>query len=308
VNTRILEKQNHPMTNARLGKNLTHLQSVLLFKDSRAVIGDPLGQACGRPDILLDRGPEISSPERSTPPADQSGVSERRHSTLFILWVVVSSLGLTDASGNLLANGNFESPGSTLTATFVGVGSGTQITSWTTTKGNGVGANVFYSANGNASLTLPNAESGSYCVQLSSGTGATTGSSIAQSFNVQAGVSYTLSFFINSQANAAGGVSNIRYTLAGAATANQTAATQAAPALPNKNQPWTQVTFGFTATSTGSTTLTFQDQPLLGTNSVSLDNVSVDPATPEFSHWSVIAIFGVACVVLEGRRRRCKVS
>jgi hypothetical protein len=271
------------------------------------VISEPLDQACGRPDVLLDRSPEIPRREWSTPPADHSGVSSWRHSRLFISWVVASLFGLSDASANLLANGDFESPGSTLTTTFVGVGSGTQITSWTTTVGNGVGANVFYSANGNASSTLPNAESGTYCIQLSSGTGASTGSSIAQSFNVQAGVSYTLSFFINSQPNVTLGVANIRYTLSGAATANQTAATQAAPALPNKNQPWTQVAFGFTATSTGSTTLTFQDQPLLGTNSVSLDNVSVDPATPEFSHWSVIAIFGVTCIVLEGRRRRCNV-
>ena len=31
---RILEKQNHAMTNARRLRNLTHLQPVLLFKDS----------------------------------------------------------------------------------------------------------------------------------------------------------------------------------------------------------------------------------------------------------------------------------
>jgi hypothetical protein len=127
---------------------------------------------------------------------------------------------------------------------------------------------------------------------------------IAQSFNVQAGVSYTLSFFINSEASVSLGVANIRYTLSGAATANKTAATQAAPLLPSKNQPWTNVGLAFTATSTGSVNLTFQDQPLLGTNSVSLDNVSVDPITPEFSHWSAIAIFGVACVVFERQRRR----
>ena len=245
--------------------------------------------------------------ELSTRPADQSGVSSWRRSRLFILWVVASLFGLTDANANLLANGDFESPGSALTTTFVGVGSGTQITSWTTSVGNGVGADVFYSANGNAGLTLPNAQSGTYCVQLSSGTGATTGSSIAQSFNLQSGASYTLSFYINSQADLSLGVSHIRYTLSGAATANQTAATQAAPLLPSKNQPWTHVTFSFTATSTGSTTLTFQDQPSLGLNSVSLDNVSVDPITPEFSHWSAFTIFGVACVLLERRRRRCNV-
>ena len=274
---------------------------------SRAVISDPLDQACGRPDVLLDRGPETSPRDWSTPPSDQSGVSAWRHSRLFILWVVVSLFGSTDARANLLANGDFESPGSTLTTNFTNVGNGTQITSWTTTTGNGVGPGVFYSASGNTSLTIPNAESGTYCVQLASGTGATTGSSIAQSFNVQAGVSYTLSFYINSQSDLSLGVSNIRYTLSGAATANQTAATQAAPLTPSKTQPWTHVTFAFTATSTGSATLTFQDQPLLGTNSVSLDNVSVDPVTPEFSHWSAIAIFGVACILLEGRRRRCNV-
>jgi hypothetical protein len=246
---------------------------------SRVFISDPLGQACGRPDLLLGWRP------------------------LFILCVVVSLFGLTEASANLLANGDFESPGSALTTTFVGVGNGTQITSWTTTVGNGVGANVFYSANGNANLSLPNAESGTYCVQLASGTGATTGSSIAQSFNVQAGGSYTLSFFINSQANLPLGVSNIRYTLSGAATANQTAATQVAPLFPNKNQPWTNVTFAFTATSTGSVNLNFQDQPFLGTNSVSLDNVSVNPIVPEFSHWSAIAIFGLGCIAFEQRRR-----
>ena len=284
---------------------LRRSSSVNTIVFSRAVISDPLDQACGRHDVLLDRSSEISPREWFTPPADQSGVSAWRHSRLFILWAVVSLFGLTDASGNLLANGDFESPGSTLTTTFVGVGSGTQITSWTTMVGNGVGADVFYSASGNTSLTIPNAESGTYCVQLASGTGATTGSSIAQSFNVQAGLQYTLSFYINSQSNVLLGVSNIRYTLSGAATANQTAATQAAPAVPGKTQPWTHVTFTFTATSTGSTTLTFQDQPLLGTNSVSLDNVSVDPVTPEFSHWSAIAIFGVACIVWEGRR--CKV-
>jgi hypothetical protein len=268
---------------------------------SRAVISDPLDQASGRPDVLLDRSPEISPREWSTPPSDQTGVSAWRHSRLFILWVVVSLFGLTDARANLLANGDFESPGSALTTTVTNVGSGTLITSWTTTTGNGVGSGVFYSANGNGA-TIPNPESGTYCVQLASGTAATVGSSIAQSFNVQAGVQYTLSFFINSQSNVLLGVSNIRYTLSGAATANQTAATQAAPAVPGKAQPWTHITFAFTATSTGSTTLTFQDQPLLGTNSVSLDNVSVDPVTPEFSHWSAIAIFGVACIVWEGRR------
>jgi hypothetical protein len=274
---------------------------------SKAVIIDTLDEARRRPEGLLGRGSDASPREWCTPTADKSGVSAWRRSTLLILWVVASLFGLADARANLLTNGDFESPGSALTTTFVGVGSSTQITGWTTTVGNGLGANVIYSANNNSNILLPNAQSGTYCVQLSSGTGATIGSSIAQSFNVQAGGSYTLSFFINSEASVSLGVSNIRYTLTGAATANQTAATRAAPVLPSKNQPWTNVSFAFTATSTGSVNLTFQDQPLLGTNSVLLDNVSVDPITPEFSHWSAIAIFGVACVVLERQRRRCGV-
>jgi hypothetical protein len=64
------------------------------------------------------------------------------------------------------------------------------------------GRKFIIQANGNGP-TIPNPESGTYCVQLASGTGATVGCSISQSFNVQAGVSYSL------------GVANIRYTLSG---------------------------------------------------------------------------------------------
>jgi hypothetical protein len=182
--------------------------------------------------------------------------------TVLSLWLLASLFSMAKANANLLTNGDFEQPGSALTTNFVGVGSGTQITGWTTAIGNGSSPNVFYSNNGSSDPSIPNAESGTYCVQLAStkGTAFTTGSSINQTLHLNSGT-YTLSFWINSTANGLPlNTSTIDYSITSAGlNLSNTATTQAAPLLPNKNQPWTQLTFTFTQSSNGNVRIAFTD-------------------------------------------------
>ncbi len=233
----------------------------------------------------------------------------RRRLTLHLLWLAAFLCSVATAQANLLSDGDFETPGSSLTTNFIGlISSGNQnaLTGWQAQQGNQSSGDVYYSANNSSRASIPNAESGSYCVQLSSTTGPAfnNGSSIKQSFSAISGTHYSLSFWINSTANGlALNTSTIDYSITGAGlNFSQTATTQAAPVLPNKNQPWTHVTFNFTATNAGTVTITFTDDKSNGTNSVSLDNVDLESA-PEYSHWSVFAIFGIACLALETRRR-----
>jgi hypothetical protein len=214
------------------------------------------------------------------------------------------------ARANLLINGDFEQPGGTIDPNppgYVGVGSGTQITGWTTAIGNGSSPNVFYSNNGSSNASIPNAESGSYCVQLASTTGTafTTGSSINQTLQLNSATTYSLSFWINSTAN---GLllhsSIIDYSITGAGLNFSRTATAQSALLPNKGQSWTQVTFTFNSVSIGNVKFAFTDDTSNGANSVSLDNVDLEVVTPEYSHWSAFAIFGIACVALETHRRR----
>jgi uncharacterized protein DUF642 len=234
-----------------------------------------------------------------------------RRSTLGLLWLAGFLCSVATAHANLLSDGDFETPGNSLTTNFIGlVASGNQnaLSGWTAAKGDQSSGDVYYSANNSSRASIPNAESGNYCVQLSSttGPGFTTGSSINQSLALSNGANYVLSFWINSTANGLlFNTSTIDYSITGAGlNFNRTATTQNAPLFPNKNQPWTHVTFSFTAAGNGNVTFNFQDDPSNGTNSVSLDNVDLEIVTPEFSHWSAFFIFGIACVALETHRRR----
>jgi hypothetical protein len=204
-------------------------------------------------------------------------------------------------------NGDFEQPGSALTTDFIGVGAGTQITGWTTTLSTtGVGPNNYYSHTNSSASWIPNPESGSYSVQLDSNNAlGGNGNSIFQTVSLTAGRSYTLTFWIHSETQTNITPSSVILSVTGAT--NFTNQTFSAPGQigTSKTTAWTQATFNFTMTASGNETITFTDAPgNLTTNNVSLDNVDLEIVTPEFSHWSIPAFFGLACIGLEIRRRR----
>lgn len=238
-----------------------------------------------------------------------------RLNPVFLTVLAVFGTGI-QARANLLVNGSFEQPGAALTTNYTGVGSGGQVTGWTTQAGNGPGGTVYYAATNNTANWLPNASGGNYFVQLDSTTqccnaGAySVGSSIAQSFNVAQGVTYQLTFDLNTEVGQPGQQSQVLLSFAGAySTQNGTSAGPAftiaqAPGngTTKANTLWTTETYTFTATSTGLTTLRFTDGPGCN-NNVALDNVSVE-VVPEFSHWAVFAGFGLLVVGFNRRLRR----
>ena len=227
-----------------------------------------------------------------------------------LLLGLLASVGMVlQANANLFTNGSFESPGSTLTSNYVGIGSGSQITGWTTGVGNGPGANVYYAHSGSTASWIPNAQSGNYCVQLDSSTGGafTIGSFISQTVNLVAGQKYTLSFGINTEVGAGGGgVASMTLNISGAGYNTGGGLLYTASNLADvsrANAGWDPQTFSFTATGSGATTFKFADVPNNCGVNVSIDGVVLDQFVPEFSHWSVFAAFGVALIALRNGRR-----
>ena len=147
---------------------------------------------------------------------------------LRFLWLTAFLCSMATVNANLLSDGDFETPGSSLTTNFIGlVASGNQnaLTGWTAAKGDQSSGDVYYSANNSSGASIPNAESGNYVVQLSSTTGPafTTGSSIKQSLTLSSGTNYVLSFWINSTANGLlFNTSTIDYSITGAGLSLET--------------------------------------------------------------------------------------
>ena len=216
---------------------------------------------------------------------------------------------------NLLTNGSFESPGSSLTTNYTDVNSGTSITGWTTKISSNFGfpssdGSVFYAATNNTAAWLPTAANGNYFIQLDSTSQCcgnySVGSSIAQSFNVNQGVTYRLTFSLNNEVNSSGASQAlVSFTGSGYHTANDQAFTisqTAGNGTTKANTLWSTESYTFTATGTGLTTLKFTDGPGCN-NNVSLDNISVE-VVPEFSHWAVFAGFGLLVAGGQQLRRR----
>ena len=220
--------------------------------------------------------------------------------TGLLFWIMLASSALSvPAKANLLVNGDLEAPGPALTTNFVNVGSGTQITGWTTVQGSGLGAAVYYNANGSTS-NIPDAESGSYDVQLLSGSLALTPSSIAQTVSLISGKTYTLSFWLNMPINGTPN-SDVSLSISGSNFTTTTYVYNLA-STGKKNQPWLHFIATFTMTS-NSATIKFSDVPFLLDNGAVIDNIDLELATPEFAHWSIPMLFGLATVGLEMRRR-----
>lgn len=231
--------------------------------------------------------------------------------SVFLLAAGASFFRPGSASANLLTNGSFENPGSTLTTNYVGVGAGTQIAGWTTAAGNGSTPNVYYSTNGSTASWIPNAQSGNYCVQLDStqGTSYTVGSSISQTFTVATAGKYTLSFWINTEVGSGkGGTAGVMVSLSGAATGNLSNAewTVTNPSdVSRANAQWHLCTATFTTTAANTAiTLKFMDDTNAGLNNfpntnVSIDNISVDAFVPEFARWEVFAGFVVLALAAQ---------
>lgn len=231
------------------------------------------------------------------------------------------ALSLAPARANLLTNGNFENPGATLTTGNVNVAGTSNLTGWTATAGNGSNPGVYYAANGGAGW-IPDAQSGSYCVQLdSTSTSAswTAGSSISQTFNISQAGTYQLSFWINTEVGTGkGGTSAVDVTLSnsgllGLGILQNTVLNGVKYTVTNSadvtrgDALWQNYTVNFTVNSNqlSNYKLTFADDPSSGNSNVSVDNVSVE-LVPEFSHWAVFAGFGIL-IVGAGRRRRRRV-
>src|ERR1700722_16653510 len=217
-----------------------------------------------------------------------------------LFWIMLASYALSGpAKANLLINGDFSQPGPALTTNFVNVGSGTLITGWTTTQGSGLGAAVYYNANGSTS-NIPDAESGSYDVQLYSGPLALTPSSIAQTVSLISGKAYTLSFWLNMPINGTPN-SDVSLSISGSNFTTTTYVYNLA-STGKKNQPWLHFIATFTMTS-NSATIKFSDVPFITDNGAVIDNIDLELATPEFAHWSIPMLFGLATVGLEMRKR-----
>jgi hypothetical protein len=242
---------------------------------------------------MIIRGVRMGASMRHPP-------ARRGLDTGLLFWIMLASYALSGpAKANLLINGDFEVPGATLTTNFVNVGSGTAITGWTTTQGSGIGAAVYYNANGSTS-NIPNAESGSYDVQLFSGSLALTPSSIAQTVSLISGKTYTLSFWLNMPINGTPN-SDVSLSISGS---NFTTTTYVynLSSTGQKNQPWLHFTATFTMTS-NSATIRFSDVPFITDNGAVIDNIDLELATPEFAHWSIPMLFALGTVGLEMRRR-----
>jgi hypothetical protein len=221
----------------------------------------------------------------------------------FILaFIAVGVLGEgTPAQANLLVNGDFEDPGTSVTTNYQPFTGGNNTTNNTTIPGwylrpntsNGSSPTIFYTQSTPSDPTsaswIPNAQSGEFLMQLdstNSDASWTQGSSLYQIFTATAGTFYELSFWINTEVGSGkGGTSAIILnvgTLSGDATtgaigtgyiSDETFTVTNPANVARANAVWQQHTIYFTATASGDTVLRFADSPTSSNSNISIDNV-----------------------------------
>jgi len=240
---------------------------------------------------------------------------------LFVCCFLIA--GSTTFGANLLVNGDFESPGSSVplggTTDYTSIGTNT-LPGWTSTIGNGSGPANYYSATNSTADWIPNPESGSYSVQIDSSNNAasySSGGSLAQTVTLIANVNYVLTFYMSAETNHGvastsridvilngGGFSNHNMINPGTGTIGFLASWGgAAKATPEPS--WVKWTLNFTPTSSGSVTLTFKDVWVSNTvsSNSSLDNIDLE-ALPEMTPWSMTAAFTAFAVSASIWKRR----
>ena len=229
-------------------------------------------------------------------------------------------LGARQAGAQTFTNGNFES-GTTGT---VGT-STTAVTGWTTTVGGGTSANIYH---GNNSLEswVPNAQSGSYCIQLDGSSpnndqaflsGAQT--TISQTFKIGSAGNYSLSFWMSGEAgsgkNGTDGalVSLTGSGITGAVTGKEYTITNTGATAGS----WTQETLSFSVTDpTQAITLAFADDNThtgtsgaytstlvnyTGSSNLAIDNVAIVPEPSTVAGGAFLALVGAVAML---RRRQ----
>jgi hypothetical protein len=249
---------------------------------------------------------------------------------------------------NLITNGNFVPASSvTLTNNAASIGAGsTAVPGWTTALGTGTGAGNYVAGTGSGDTWIPNPPTTSvygttiFAVQLdstNSGSNPTVNGNNSitsnQTISIVSGRQYSLTFYINSESktsvNGADGTVQVAGTSSGGATLNVTNATSSGVTGSSATtgsgglvtlktgvgtgvqaQPWAKIVVLFTATSNGDVQLTFTDTGTSDSNDMSLAGVSLSTVTPEFSHWSIAALFVIGCVSYEltSRSRRWRSS
>lgn len=158
-----------------------------------------------------------AQPARTLPP--HAGVTRGTLLSVFTSIAVLSACAAcvpTTLRANLLTNGDFESPGASLTTSYVNVAGTNKLDPWVTMAGNGDNPAVYYAASKGGAAWIPNAQSGRYSVQLDSTTtnAYTVGSSIRQAFDITQAGAYQLSFWINTEQGAGkGGTSAVDVSL-----------------------------------------------------------------------------------------------
>lgn len=223
------------------------------------------------------------------------------------------------ARANLLVNGDFElasTPGTPL-GSYSNLTGGTTIPGWTAAVGTGgSGPGVYLASNGSGATWVPNAQSGSYCVQLdSTNTGTfTTGASVSQTVALAANTTYWLTFRINTEVGGGkGGTSGIDVTITNPSSVAIVNAKQflvtsgAAGSTPLATTPWATWQIQFKSGTAGNYTFKFQDDPISTNSNIALDNVTLE-TVPEVSHCLVFLGFGLGCAGWEIRRRRASAA
>ncbi len=201
--------------------------------------------------------------------------------TVLILIMFLSFGAGRSTAQNLLTNGDFENIGTiTLNNGFSAVGTGGLIPGWTTTAGSAANANVYIAAANSGANWIPNPEHGTYAIQLDSTSNNTLrrSSTISQTVTVNAGGSYLLSFWFNTEVKA-NLTSIIQTTLSGAFASTNTYSTTAGATITQASAVWVHVTQTFTATTSGNLTILFSDISTSDSNAA-LDDVSLT-AVPE---------------------------
>jgi hypothetical protein len=241
-------------------------------------------------------------------------------------FLVYFCLGLcSSAYGNLLVNGDFESPGAAYTTDHAAIASNT-LPGWTSTIGNGTGAANYYNATNSTADWIPNPHGGNYCVQLDSSTDAafySVGGAISQTVSLTANTPYVLSFYMSAEVrtfdvnnNRVGCTSQIDVILNGGGFANQNMinpvtgttgflASWTGADKANPEPSWVQWTLTFTPTVSGNLTITLQD---VWVNNPSSSNASLDDidlvAVPEMTHWIVCPAFAALVLVAHACRTK----
>lgn len=231
---------------------------------------------------------------------------------------------------SLITNGDFESPGASLTNNYTAISANT-LPGWTSAVGNGTGPANYLSATNSTANWIPNPQSGNYCVQLDSSTvpdSYSIGGSVSQTINLTANTPYLLTFYMSAEVNTLDSsnkpvscTSQLNVLLNGGGFSNQNMVNQATGTTgflatwdgSTKATPelsWVKWTLMFTPTVSGNVTLTFQDVWVnnLASSNAALDNVDLS-AVPETTRWDIFAAFTatvVATNIVVTRRKRAR--